>query len=226
MEKDNLRQGQVNQYLKSLGCKLIDAEYDLQRGAREDRFDKDTVRHGDDDDEEKTGEKPEKRAVMVDISGAVILNTEYEADTKVHQGRELNMYKKPETRDVMNDITDAVMLNTEYEAGIKVHRGREFNMYEKPEARDGMLRTNPEGKHDEANEVRKRGNMRQEQLDQFNMYEKPETRAGMVDIIDAVMLNTEYEAGVKVHKGREINMYEKPEMRDGMLKTKSKGTRT
>jgi hypothetical protein len=61
---------------------------------------------------------------MVDISDAVMLNTEYEADIKVHQGRELNIYEKPETRDVMNDITGAVMLNTEYEAGVKVHLGR------------------------------------------------------------------------------------------------------
>ena len=45
----------------------------------------------------------------------------------------------------------------------------------------------------------------------------------MDDIIDAVMLNTEYEAGIKVHRGRELNMYEKPETRDGMLKTNPKG---
>jgi hypothetical protein len=49
------------------------------------------------------------------------------------------------------------------------------------------------------------------------VHEKPETRAVMVDIIDAVMLNTEYESGVLVHQGRELNMYEKLEKRDVML---------
>jgi hypothetical protein len=70
-----------------------------------------------------------------------MLNTEYEAGIKVHQGRELirdgkpetrdgmlNMYKKSETRAVMVGITDAVRLDME--AGIKVHQGREFIMYE------------------------------------------------------------------------------------------------
>jgi hypothetical protein len=86
---------------------------------------------------------------MVNIINAVMLNTEHEADIKVHQGMELNMYETSETRDVMDDIIDAVMLNTEYEAGVKVHRGRELNMYEKPETRDGMLKTNPKGKFNE-----------------------------------------------------------------------------
>ena len=44
-----------------------------------------------------------------------------------------------------------------------------------------------------------------------------------MDIINAVMLNTEYEAGIKVHRGREINMSEEHEMRDGMLETNPKG---
>jgi hypothetical protein len=55
------------------------------------------------------------------------------------------------------------------------------------------------------------------------MDEKPGQRAGMADIIDAVMLNTEYEAGIKVHRGREIKMSEEPEIRDGMFKTNPKG---
>jgi hypothetical protein len=38
-----------------------------------------------------------------------------------------------------------------------------------------------------------------------------------------VMLNTEYEAGVKVHRGREFNTCEKPETRDGMFKINPKG---
>jgi hypothetical protein len=99
-------------------------------------------------------EKPEKKDVMDDIIDAVMLNTEYEAGIKVHQGRELNVYEKPETREVMlktdpkgkykkpeekgvmDDITDAVMLNMEHEAGVRVlsyllqeiHRGRKLNM--------------------------------------------------------------------------------------------------
>ena len=51
-------------------------------------------------------DKSEMRAVMGDITNAVVLNMEYEASIKVHQGREPNMYEKPEMRDVM----DAVML--------------------------------------------------------------------------------------------------------------------
>jgi hypothetical protein len=61
-------------------------------------------------------------------------------------------------------------------------------------------------------------------------HEKPEMEAVMVDIInvvmlnteykadiiDTAMLNTEYEADIKVHQGMEFNMYEKPETRDMM----------
>jgi hypothetical protein len=73
MARDSLGQGQVEQCLESLGCRLINAEYDLNRrkttgaimlrnnevnvlrervnmGAREYRFDRDTVGHDDDDD--------------------------------------------------------------------------------------------------------------------------------------------------------------------------------
>jgi hypothetical protein len=121
--------------MKSLGWGLINAEHDLDRrkitgavmlknnpdgkydevnvlkervnmSAWEDRFDRDTVVHGDDDDEEKTAgnymyEKPDMSAVMGDITDAVMLNMEYEASTKVNQGRELNMYEKPEMREMM-----------------------------------------------------------------------------------------------------------------------------
>jgi hypothetical protein len=45
----------------------------------------------------------------------------------------------------------------------------------------------------------------------------------MDKIIDAVMLNMEYEAGVEVHQGRELNMPELPATRDEMLKTNHKG---
>jgi hypothetical protein len=157
------------------------------------------------------------------------------------------VHEKPEMRAVMIDIINAVMLYTEYEAGVKVHRDSNLNMDEKPGPRDGMLKTNPKGKydenvnvdnvmeekpearelmHDEANVVRKRGNVRQDQVDQLNIYVKPETRAGMVDIFDAVMLNIEYEADVMVHRGRELNMSEKPETRDGRPTPRVSPTRT
>jgi hypothetical protein len=38
------------------------------------------------------------------------------------------------------------------------------------------------------------------------VYEKPETRAAMVDITEAAVFNTEYEASIKVHQGIELNM--------------------
>ena len=63
------------------------------------------------------------------------------------------MYEKSEMRAVMGDITDTVVPNMEYEASIKVHQGREPNMYRKPEMGEIMIKTNPSGKHDEANVV-------------------------------------------------------------------------
>jgi hypothetical protein len=36
------------------------------------------------------------------------------------------------------------------------------------------------------------------------------------DIIDAAMLNMEYEAGIQVHQNRKFNMYKKPKTRDVM----------
>jgi hypothetical protein len=65
------------------------------------------------------------------------------------------------------EIMDAVMLNTEYEAGVKVHQGRKLNRYEKPETMEVMLKTNPEGKYDEVTVVRKKGSVRQEQVEQL-----------------------------------------------------------
>jgi hypothetical protein len=46
-------------------------------------------------------EKPEVRAVMNEVTDAVVSNMEYETSTKVHQGRELNMHGKPEMRKMM-----------------------------------------------------------------------------------------------------------------------------
>jgi hypothetical protein len=70
-------------------------------------------------------------------------------------------HEKPETRAVMVDITDDVVLKTGYGASIKVHQGRELIMYMKPEKREMMIKTNPDGKHDEVNTVRERDNVRQ-----------------------------------------------------------------
>jgi hypothetical protein len=70
-------------------------------------------------------------------------------------------------KDNSREIMDAVMLNTEYKAGVKVHQGKKLNRYEKPETREVMLKTNPEGKYDEVNVVRRRGNVRQEQVEQL-----------------------------------------------------------
>jgi hypothetical protein len=81
------------------------------------------------------------------------------------------------------------------------------------------LKINPEGKHDDANKIRKRGTMRQEQEDQLYMYEKPEVRAVMDEVTDAVVSNIEYVTSIKVHQERELNMHEKPEMRKMMIKT-------
>jgi hypothetical protein len=81
-------------------------------------------------------------------------------------------------------------------------------MNEKPELRDGMLETKPKGKNNDNEDVNV-GNMKKRDV--------------VVDIIDAVMLITEYEACVKVHRGRELNMNNKPELRDGMLETNPKG---
>jgi hypothetical protein len=103
---------------------------------------------------------------------------------------ERDMYKKTEERDIMGDINpkdsyDKVNVGKEkvgdmheklnkskskkdeYEAGVKAHQGRKPNMYEKPETRDVMIKTNPDGKHDEVTMVRERGNVRQGQTEQL-----------------------------------------------------------
>jgi hypothetical protein len=316
-----------------------------------------------------------------EIMDAVMLNTEYEVDDENEDKNEKLIKSKNESKRDEVEVTEEMEdVNKEYEAGIKAHQGRKPNRY-------GMLKTNPEGKYDEVNVERKRGNMRQEQVEQLlkvrvtgfdkdecfikgdgfkddskdiadeetmkqdkapknqeiskkelaaiqlsdscssqlpvltklshhlceqlrlilkptkavklqgdfrtgkrlsmrkiisyiasqfkkdnvmkervgdmyekrdamgninpegsydevsvtkervrDMYEETEKRDAMnninpegsyerdvvVDITDAVMLNTEYEAGVKVHRGRELNMNEKPELRDGMLETNPK----
>jgi hypothetical protein len=225
-KRGNVRQEQVEQLLKVLGYKLIGDEQNLLCGAREDRFNGDTGRHDDDYDVINV-EKLSRQSVRTPMGEPVIKSFGNAAlkNILVKDPGKDKVHEKPETRAVMVDITDAFMLNTEYKAEIKVHQGRELNMYEKPETRDVMLTT--KGKYDEnVNNVMDENNAAAPIEDlqlKKQLYEKPEKRDMMDDIIDAVMLNTEYEAGVKVHRGRELNMYEKPEMRDGMLKTNPKG---
>jgi hypothetical protein len=88
----------------------------------EDRFDRDAVRDGDDDDEKSVGRY---------------------------------VYEMPVTRAVMGDTTDAGASNMGYEASIEAHQGREPNMHEKPEVREMMIKTNPNGKHDETEQLLK-----------------------------------------------------------------------
>jgi hypothetical protein len=65
----------------------------VNTSAREDRFDKDTAGHGDDDDEEKTAEKhryekPEKRDVMIDINPKGKFDEDVNVDTRVDENNE------------------------------------------------------------------------------------------------------------------------------------------
>jgi hypothetical protein len=59
------------------------------------------------------------------------------------------------------------MLNKEYEAGVEDHQGRKLSMYEKHGMREVTGKNNPDGRHDEVNVVRERGNMRQVQSEQL-----------------------------------------------------------
>ena len=131
-----------------------------------------------------------------EIMDAVMLNTEYEADIKVHQGREFNMYEKPETREVIDNITDAVMLKH----GVRGWRQGPPRQGVQPvqEVRDEGwdAQDQPQGQVRQEHERQQRD----EQEQRGRPYQRPEMRAVMADIIDAVM----------------INMYEKPETRDVM----------
>ena len=155
------------------------------------------------------------RAVIADITDAVMLDMVYEASIEGYQGRKLIMYDKPEPRDGKLKTNSKPVIKFLGEADFEnilgkvlgKHRVHEkpgmravmddiidaimLNMDEKPGPRDGTLKTNPKYKN-------------------VNM-----------DIIDAVMLDKEYEAGIQVHQGGEINMFEEAETR--MLKTNPKG---
>ena len=105
-------------------------------------------------------------------------------------------------KNVNMDIIDAIMLDKECEAGIQVHQGGEINMFKEPEMR--MLKTTSKGKYDK--------NVNMDHM----MDKKPE----MADIMDAAILNTEYEDGIQVYQGGESNMFEEAKTR--MLKTNPK----
>jgi hypothetical protein len=88
--------------------------------------------------------------------------------------------------------------------------------HEKPGMGEVMLKTNLKGRYDgNVNVVRKRGNVRQEQVDQLNMYEKP----GMREVMPKTNLKTCPEGSydkVNEVKERDGDMYEEPEQRDVM----------
>jgi hypothetical protein len=105
--------------------------------------------------------------LMGDITGFVVINTEYEASIKVHQGREPNMDEKPETKemmtksniDVKHDETngnksvtkssdDTVFKNSlNKDPGKDKMKEKVGDMYEKPERRDVMGNINCNGKY-------------------------------------------------------------------------------
>jgi hypothetical protein len=156
--------------------------------------------------------KPKYMNMNVDIIGAVMLDKECEAGIQVHQGGETNTCEEAKTRilktntkynNVTIDIIDAIMLDKECEAGIQVHQGGEINMLEEPEMR--MLKTTPMGKYNK----------------NVNMDHVLDKKPEMTDIIDDVMPNREYKAGIQVHQAGKINMLEDAETR--MLKTNLKG---
>jgi hypothetical protein len=168
-----------------------------------------------------------------DIIDKVMLNTEYKADIKIHQGRELDMHEKPETRDVMNNITDVVMLNMEYEAGmVDIIDAIMLNTEYEADIIDNVkLNTEYEADiiHTVMLNTEYEVGVKDYQGRKLIMYEKLETRNGMlktnpkgkydknvnVDIIDTAMLNPEDEAGIKVQQGRELIMPEKSKTRMG-----------
>ena len=138
----------------------------VNMSAREDRFDKDTVRHGDDDDKEKTAEKhlyekPEERDVMADINP----KGKYDEDVNVgnvdNRVDENNAEKlsSQSRRPSMGEPVIKSFGDVAFENTLDKDPGKGKG-HVKPEIRAVMV----------------------------NMYEKPETRDMMDNITDAVML--------------------------------------
>jgi hypothetical protein len=92
----------------------------INMNAREDRFNKDTVRHGNDEDLNVVDENTEKSSsqsrpsmgepVIKSVADATFKNILDEESGKGHG--------KPGMEAVMGDTSDVVMFNTEYEADI------------------------------------------------------------------------------------------------------------
>jgi hypothetical protein len=174
--------------------------------AQEEKVDKDTVWHGDEDDKEKTTEK--------------------------------HLYEKLEGRDMMTDIN---LKNKHNETNVGRKRGnvRQEQADQVLEVLGHKLIGDERDLHDDGDDhdvsnveklsrqsgrtpmgdpvTKTLGDAAFQNKDK--VHEKPETRAVMVDITDAAVLHTEYEASIKVHQGRELNSYEKPEKREMMIKS-------
>jgi hypothetical protein len=205
----------VEHCLKSLGCRLIDAEHDLDRreitgavmlknnpdgkhdevnvlrervnmGAREDRFGRDTGGHDDDDDEEKTVVR--------------------------------YLYEKPEGRDGMTDTNPKSKYNEANVVRKRVNvRQKQVDLLK---VLGYKLIGDEQDPHDGGAASK---NIRDNGPGKNKVHEKPEMRAVMGDTNDAVVLNTEYEASIKVHQGRKLNMDEMPETSEMMIESNIDG---
>jgi hypothetical protein len=110
-ERGNMRQGQAEQLLKVLGYKFIADEQDLQHFPQEDRFDGDTVRHGDDHDVINSDNKKPM--------GEPVINNQHPKNWRLKELMLMLLLLKVGVvmkKDNSREIMDAVMLNTEYEA--------------------------------------------------------------------------------------------------------------
>ena len=135
-------------------------------------------------------EKPEKR------DGIVKTNPKGNYDENVNNVMNENNEKKLSRQSIRTPMGEPVIElfgETAFENTLDKDPGK-HKVHKKPEKRDVEVNINPEGKHDEDvnggnmnNAVRKL------------LYKKPEKRDVKDDIIDAVLLNTEYEAGIKTH---------------------------
>jgi hypothetical protein len=85
----------------------------VNASAREDRFDKDTARHGDDDNEVKTAEKhgyekPVERNVMVDINFKGMYDLDVNVDTRVEKNHEEKLMEEVEIEISEDDAEEKV----------------------------------------------------------------------------------------------------------------------
>jgi hypothetical protein len=132
-ERDNVRQGQAEQFLKVTGISFRVRTLAIKSFGDtvfENTLDKDPGKN-------KAHEKAKKRDGAVDIN----LEDVYMYNVMdVNNGVKKQLFEKPARRDMMDNIIDAVICNMKYEADIKIHQGREL-MHKKPETRDEMRST-------------------------------------------------------------------------------------